>query len=430
MAKERIIAGIDIGSSKIVTLIAQLPKESGQVTVIGVSSMPARGIKKGQVVDIDESVSALASGLESAERMAGYSVSSAYISVGGSQIASMNSRGVVAVSGPDGEITDEDIRRVTEAARAISIPSSREIIHVVPRGFIVDSQEGVKDPIGMSGVRLEVETHIISGAATSLRNLSKIVNQIGVEVEDLVFSGLASAESTLTDTEKELGVALVDIGGGTTDVSLFVDGSIAHSVVLPIGGKNITNDLAIGLRVSLDTAEKIKIALGRQHKKIISPETSNQTAEEKKREDELDTSKLGLDEELATISRKTLTDGIIKPRLMELATLIGMEIKKSGYGSLLPSGLVVTGGAAETVGLTEVFKDILRMPTRVAFPTGATGLIDEISTPAYSAAIGLLLYGLRAEAFKQGGLGMPMISGFKVKGTAGKLGGWLRSFMP
>ena len=427
MAKEKIIAAIDIGSSKIAILLAQLPKESGNVTVIGVSTVPARGIRKGQVVDIDEAVASLADGLEGAERMAGYSVSSAYVSVGGSQIASMNSRGVVAVSGPDGEITDEDIRRVTEAARAISIPSSREIIHVVPRGFIVDSQEGVKDPIGMSGVRLEVETHIISGAATSLRNLTKIVGQIGVEVDDLVFSGLAAAEATLTDTEKELGVALIDVGGGTTDVSLFVDGSIAHSVVLPIGGKNITNDLAIGLRVSLDTAEKIKIALSRQPRKAAP--VADQTADERKKEDELDTSKLGVQEELATVSKKTLTDGIIKPRLTELATLVGMEVKKSGYGGLLPSGIVITGGAAETVGMTEVFKDILRMPTRIAFPTGASGLVDEISTPAFAASIGLLLYGLRAEAFKSGGLGMPL-SGLKVKGTAGKLGGWLRSFMP
>ena len=216
MAKEKVIAAIDIGSSKITTLIAQQPRESGNLTVIGVSTVPARGIRKGQVVDIDESVSSLSASLEAAERMAGFQASSAYITVGGSQIASMNSRGVVAVSGHEGEITDEDIRRVTEAARAISIPSSREILHVVPRGFIVDSQEGVKDPIGMSGVRLEVETHIVSGAATSIRNLTKIVNQIGVEVEDLVFSGLASAESTLTDTEKELGVASRHVGIGHT----------------------------------------------------------------------------------------------------------------------------------------------------------------------------------------------------------------------
>jgi len=429
LAKEKVIAAIDIGSSKITTLIAQQPRESGNLTVIGVSTVPARGIRKGQVVDIDESVSSLSASLEAAERMAGFQASSAYITVGGSQIASMNSRGVVAVSGHEGEITDEDIRRVTEAARAISIPSSREILHVVPRGFIVDSQEGVKDPIGMSGVRLEVETHIVSGAATSIRNLTKIVNQIGVEVEDLVFSGLASAESTLTDTEKELGVALVDIGGGTTDVSLFVDGSIAHSAVLPVGGKNITNDLAIGLRVSLDTAEKVKIALSREAKRIRA-DHRERSSEDKRKDDQLDISHLGLNEELATISKKTLTDGIIKPRLTELATLIGMEIKKSGYGGLLPSGLVVTGGGAETIGLTEVFKEILRMPTRVSSPSGVTGLIDEVSSPAYAAAIGLLIYGVRAESYKPSGLTLPNIGNFKMKGSANKLVAWLKGFIP
>lgn len=430
MAKDKVIAAIDIGSSKITTLIAQQPKESGHVTVIGVSTVAAKGIRKGAVVDIDESVNSLSASLEAAERMAGFQASSAYVTVGGSQIASMNSRGVVAVSGHEGEITDEDIRRVTEAARAISIPSSREILHVVPRGFIVDSQEGVRDPIGMSGVRLEVETHIVSGAATSIRNLTKIVNQIGVEVEDLVFSGLASAESTLTDTEKELGVALIDIGGGTTDVSLFVDGSIAHSAVLPVGGKNITNDLAIGLRVSLDTAERVKIALSREAKRVRA-DHREKTSEEKKKEDELDISHLGLTEELATVSKKTLTDGIIKPRITELATLIGMEIKKSGYGGLLPSGIVVTGGGAETVGLTDVFKDILRMPTRVAHPTGVTGLIDEISSPGFAASIGLLLYAARAESFKtSSGLAIPNFGGLKLKGTTNKLLSWIKGFIP
>jgi cell division protein FtsA len=429
LAKEKVIAAIDIGSSKITTLIAQQPREGGSVTVIGVSTVPARGIRKGQVVDIDESVSSLSASLEAAERMAGFQASSAYVTVGGSQIASMNSRGVVAVAGQEGEISDEDIRRVTEAARAISIPSSREILHVVPRGFIVDSQEGVKDPIGMSGVRLEVETHIVSGAATSIRNLTKIVNQVGVEVEDLVFSGLASAECTLTDTEKELGVALIDIGGGTTDVSLFVDGSIAHSAVLPVGGKNITNDLAIGLRVSLDTAEKVKIALSREAKKVRA-DVREKSTEDKKREEQLDVTQLGLSEDLATISKKTLTDGIIKPRITELATLIGMEIKKSGYGGLLPSGLVVTGGGAETVGLQEIFKEILRMPTRIAKPSGVTGLIDEISSPAYSSSIGLLLYGVRAETYKPGGLSLPSISNLHMKGSINKLITWIKGFIP
>src|SRR3972149_473789 len=241
------------------TLIATSSEDT--LTVIGVSTTASKGIRKGQVVDIDETVSSIAESLEAAERMAGVSVSSCFVSVGGAHISSVNSRGVVAVAGGENEISEDDVRRVIEAAQAISVPSSREIIHVIPRDYIVDSQEGIKDPVGMTGVRLEVETHIITGAATSLRNLVKCIQQVGVDVEGLVFSGIASAESTLTDTERELGVALVDIGGGTTDVALFVEGSIAHSAVIPIGGKNITNDLAIGLRSSLEAAEKIKLAL-------------------------------------------------------------------------------------------------------------------------------------------------------------------------
>lgn len=433
MAKDKPIVGIDIGSSKITTLIANASKE-GQLTVVGVSTVPSKGLRKGQVVDIDEAVSGIAVGVEAAERMAGYSISSAFISVGGAHISSVNSRGVVAVSGTENEIGPDDVRRVTEAARAISIPSSREIVHVIPRDFIVDSQEGIKDPIGMTGVRLEVETHIISGAATSMRNLAKCIQQVGVDVENLVFSGVAAAESTLTDTEKELGVVLVDIGGGTTDISIFVDGSIAHSVVLPIGGKNITNDLAIGLRASLDSAEKIKLELSKKPKKIVIHEdvkeekSAEEVKEEKKKEDLLDISKLGLTEELGPLSKKTLVDGIIKPRLTEIFTLIGMEIKRSGFAGLLPSGIVVTGGGAETIGVAEVGKDVLRMSVRIASPSGVTGLIDEISSPAYSTSVGLLLYGEKLGPSASSGLSI--IRGWQVKNVVMKAVDWFKSFLP
>lgn len=432
MAKERTIVAIDVGSSKVVTLIASAARES-QLTVIGVSTVNSKGLRKGQVVDIDEAVSAISQGIESAERMAGYSISSAFVSVGGSHISSINSRGVVAVAGNDNEIVSDDVRRVTEAARAISIPSSREIIHVIPRDFVVDSQEGIKDPVGMTGVRLEVETHIVTGAATSMRNLAKCIQQVGIDVEALVFSGLASSEGTLTETEKELGVALVDIGGGTTDVTLFVDGSIAHSVVIPIGGKNITNDLAIGLRSSLESAEKIKLELGRTEKKEMTvdeneSEDRKEKREKEKRDDVLDVSKLELAEDLGVLSKKTLVDGIIKPRLTEIFTLIGMEIKRSGYSGLLPAGIVVTGGAAETVGLASVGKEVLRMPVRIAHPTGVVGLIDEISTPAYSAAIGLLIYGDRFAPFTSSSLpGMPSL---KMKPNISKMINWFKSFLP
>ena len=426
MAREKIIVGIDIGSSKIATLIAT-SSDSG-FTVIGVSTAPSRGIRKGQVVDIDEAVAAIAEGIESAERMAGVSASSCFVSVSGVHISSVNSRGVVAVAGGENEISDDDVRRVVEAAQAISTPSSRELIHVIPRDYIVDSQEGIKDPVGMTGVRLEVETHIITGANTSLRNLVKCIQQVGIDVEGLVFSGIASAESTLTDTERELGVALIDIGGGTTDVALFVDGSIAHSAVIPIGGKNITNDLAIGLRSSLESAEKIKLALSAKESKKIDDEEEKDGKEQDKKS-EIDVAKLGITEDLGTLSKKTLVDGIIKPRLTEIFTLIGMEIKRAGYAGLLPAGLVVTGGAAETVQLPTVGKEVLRMPVRVAEPKGVSGLIDEISSPAYANSVGLLLFGEKM-AVPTSKISLSLPRGSNVADLIKKIVGWVRGLIP
>ncbi|MDP2735305.1 MAG: cell division protein FtsA, partial [bacterium] len=255
MAKDNIITGIDVGTSKVSTVIASVSPEE-KISVIGVSTVPSRGIKKGVVVDIDEAVESIAASLEAAERMAGYSVQSAFVAVDGKHISSLNSHGVVAVSGEGSEITENDVERVTEAARAVSLPSSREIIHVLPRGFTVDSQDGVKDPVGMSGVRMEVETNIISGSTTVMRNLVKCVQQVGVNVNDLVFGGLASSEAVLSETERGLGCALVDIGGETTQVLIFTNGSPVYASVIPYGGQSITNDLAVGLRISLEDAER------------------------------------------------------------------------------------------------------------------------------------------------------------------------------
>ena len=425
MAKERILVGIDVGSSKITTIVASSTGESTP-TVIGVATVNSKGIRKGQVVDIDEAVSSMSQCLEQTERMAGVTIGSAFVTVGGSHISSVNSRGVVAVAGGENEITEEDVQRVTEAARAISIPSSREIIHVIPRDFIVDSQEGIKDPVGMTGVRLEVETNIISGASTSMRNLVKCVQQIGVDVEGLVFSGVSAAESTLTDTEKELGVALVDIGGGTTDLTLFVEGSIAHSVVIPIGGKNITNDLAIGLRGSLETAEKIKIALSEKQKKAVGVDAEKDSRE---KTDVLDVTKLGITEDLGPLSKKTLLEGIIKPRLTEIFTLIGMEIKRSGYAGLLPSGLVITGGGAKTIGIDTIGKEVLRMPARIAEPTGVSGIIEEVSSTEYASAVGLLLYGEKVGG-EDSGISLPIGGNFSLSKNLKKLINLIKSFVP
>src|SRR3989344_1658269 len=271
MAKNKIVAGIELGSSKVATIIAQVAVDTvsleKSINLIGVSSVESKGVKKGQIVDIEEAVESVILSVEAAERMAGYNLDSAYISLGGAHVVSQNSHGVVAVSDPNGEISVSDVDRVIEVARAIQLPSSRELIHVLPREFIVDGEAGVKDPIGMSGVRLEVQTHLITASAASVKNIRKAVNEVGIAANELVYSGLAASEAVLTKTEKELGCVLVDIGGGTTTIATFVDGALSYSSVFPIGAKNVTNDLAIGLRVSLESAEKIKLALSDDGKK-------------------------------------------------------------------------------------------------------------------------------------------------------------------
>lgn len=434
MSRERIITGIDIGSSKICTVIAQLSGED-KVSVIGVSSTPSRGIKKGVVVGIDEAVEAIAKSLEAAERMAGYAVNGAFVLVDGSHIASMNSKGVVAVAHQDSEITPIDVSRATEAAQAVSIPSSQEMIHVIPRGYIVDSQEGIKDPLGMSGIRLEVETNIIYGAAAVMRNLVRCVQQVGVDVEDLVYSGIAGAESVLNDTEKELGTILADIGGGTASVTIFLSGSPIYSSVLPIGGQNITNDLAIGLRTSLENAEKIKIRLSQensQHTLLsgsnsdtdFTPVLAKLVSQDSARNDLLDVSDLGL--ENSKVEKRILNE-IIRARLNEIFSLIALEIKKSGLAGRLPGGIVITGGAAETVGVAEAARSILKMPVRIGYPTGATGLIEEVRGPAYAASIGLVLYGVKNVT---SGGGLSGLSRGKFGSVLKKITGFVKSLLP
>src|ERR1035437_3828025 len=325
--------------------------------------------------------------------MAGYSASHIIASIGGSHIESQNSRGVVAVAHPEGEVTENDLARVIDAARAVSLPSSREIIHVLPRSYIVDGQEGIKDRIGMTGVRLEVDTHIISAYSTSIRNMEKAFSEVGVDLDAVVFSGYASSLAVLSETEKELGVVLVDIGAGTTDLSIYIDGSVAYSSVIPIGARHITNDLAIGLRISLESAEKIKLFLSNPIKKQFKLEDAAEEKSEKTSADEVDLSSLALAEELRKVSKKTLVDGIIRPRLNELFTMIGIEIKKSGFAGQTPSGIVITGGGAKTIGITDAAKRTLAMPVRVATPTTVKGIIDEVGEPSFATVIGLMTYG-------------------------------------
>ncbi len=383
MGKTKIIAGIEMGSSKIATLVAQVNLDpvtmETSINVIGASSVNSQGIKKGQIVDIEEAVEATIASVEAAERMAGYSLESAYIALGGAHVRSQNSHGVVAVSDPQGEITQNDVDRAIEAAAAISVPTSREVVHVLPREFVVDGETGVKDPVGMSGVRLEVDTHIVSAAVSSIKNLTKAIGEVGVEISDMVFSGLASAEAVVSSTEKELGCVLVDIGGGTTSIAVFLEGSLAYSGVIPVGAKNVTNDLAIGLRVSLETAEKIKIALSSKKK-------------DKEESDEIDLESLGISE-VKKISKKTLLEGIIRPRLNEIFTMVRLELEKEGLATRIPSGAIVTGGGAETAGVIDSAKRMLSLPVRIGIPKGISGLIDDIIVPSFATPVGLIIYG-------------------------------------
>ncbi len=384
MAKGKITAAIDIGSSKITAIIAQGEINpvtyDSSINILGAATSVSKGVKRSQIVDIEEAVDAIIEAVEAAERMAGYNLDRAFLSVGGAHIASQNSTGVVAISDPEGEVSSEDVDRVIEAAKAISLPTSREVIHVIPRSFTVDGEGGIKDPVGMFGVRLEVDTHIITSSSAALKNLTKAVNEVGVDIEDIVFSGYASAQAVLSETEKELGCLLVDIGGGTTSYCAWIDGSLAYSGTIPIGGKNVTNDLAIGLRISLDTAEKIKLTLSTDKK---SKETKT---------DQIDISETGA-LGIKKVSKRTVIEGIIRPRLNEIFTMIRLDLEKAGLINKIPSGAIITGGGALTVAIEDAAKRMLVLPVRIGVPHGVGGLVDDILTPAFSTAIGLILYG-------------------------------------
>jgi cell division protein FtsA len=419
-----IVVGVDIGSSKIATVIGKVEEEV--INILGVSEVPARGVRKGQIVDIEEAATVINASLDSAERMAGYSIDRVFVSMSGVHIESQDSKGIVAISQQDGEITQQDIDRVLEAAGAISLPSTRTIIHVLPKTFTVDGEGGIHDPIGMNGVRLEVDTHIISANSTSVKNIARVLeSEAGVGVNALVFSGFASSLAVLSDTEKELGVIMVDIGAGVTNICIFVEGALTYTGVIPIGARHITNDLAIGLRVSLESAEKIKLYLSKHHEKKVHHAAGGSAADRREAEksaDEIDLADLALPEEIRKVSRKTLVEGIIRPRLNELFTMIGLELKKSGLGAQIPAGIVITGGGALTVGAEESAKRVLSMPVRIGMPNHIAGLIDDVESPTFSTSVGLLFYGRN---FKAGAESGDMLGGLMKTFTVGGSGKWM-----
>jgi len=377
---ERIIVGIDVGTTKVCVLVGEQDR-NGKLNILGTGLCPSRGLRRGVVINMSETVESITTALDRAERLSGRKITAAYVGVAGSHIESLNSRGVVAIPPSTREIVPSDISRAIEAARAIEVPSSREVIHVIPRGYLVDGQEGVKNPIGMAGYRLEVECHIVTGAVTSIQNLIKCVQKSLVEIDDLVLEPLASSESVLLPSEKELGVMLLDIGGGTTDVAIFVEGAIWHTVVLPLGGNLITNDIAYGLRIPFLAAEELKVTHGHADPSQIPAGQM-------------------IDLEPFIPECKEVADQhalaeIIEARVEEIFEKVQEEIKKSEYDGLLPSGIVITGGTAELPGIAEKARAMFNLPVRIGTPQGLHGVTDTINKPAFATGVGLLLWGLR-----------------------------------
>src|SRR5213594_5156361 len=378
MAEQTVLVAIDIGTTKVCVLIGELTARGG-VDVIGIGQAPSDGLRKGVVVDIDRTVQSVANAVEAAERLSGLKVRSAFVGISGSHIGSQNSRGMIAVSGHRHDVDRGDTVRALEAARAVSIPNTREILHVVPRGYVVDGQEGVRDPIGMTAVRLEVETHIVTASSTSVQNLTKCVQRAGVEIDELVLAPLATAEATLGDEDRELGVVLADIGGDTTDIAIFQDGSISHCATIPMGGRSVTADLGIVLRVTPDVAESVKFRYGSAMPMDVDPD------------EVLQVTSIG-EETSHGVTRRHIAE-IVESRVAEIFKFIGAEIEAAGATIRLQAGLVLTGGGSLLNGVLRAARDQLGMSARVVGPTGLGGLTDQIATPPYSAASGLLLWG-------------------------------------
>ncbi len=419
MPKEQYIVGLDVGTDSIRVVQGKL-EETGRINIIGAASVPANGLRKGVIVDIDEAVSSISAVLEKVERMTGVPVAHANVSVGGNHISCMDSKGVIAVSRADGEISENDVIRVIDASQAVSIPPNREVIHVIPKTFTLDGQSGIKDPIGMTGIRLEVETIIIHGALPFLKNLNKAITQAGLEVDQLVLSPLAAAQSVLNKRQKELGVALIDLGAGTTSVAVYEENNLIHTAIIPIGSMHITNDIAIGLRCTIDTAEKVKTLYGH-----ASPAFVDKLAE-------VDMSKIDPEEE-TRVSQQMVAE-MIEARLEEIFDRVTAELKRIDRDGKLPAGIVLTGGGAALPGTVEFAKHYLRLPVSIGVPSETDTIIDQVVDPSFATVVGLSLWGstFSSSGFSDFSFAKPFraLGGLIENQSMVKLKKWFKAIMP
>jgi cell division protein FtsA len=381
--EKSMIVGLDIGTSKVVAIVGELGGD-GEIEVVGIGSNPSRGLKKGVVVNIESTVQSIQRAVDEAEQMAGCQIHSIYTGIAGSHIRSLNSHGVTAIKNK--EVAVEDVERVIDAAKAVAIPADQKILHILPQEFIIDNQEGIHEPVGMSGVRLEAKVHMVTGAVSAAQNIIKCVRRCGLEVDDVILQQLASSRAVLTEDEKELGVCLVDIGGGTTDIAVFINGSISHSAVIPIAGDQVTNDIAVALRTPTQHAEEIKV-------KYACCLTQLANADET-----IEVPSVG-ERAPRRLSRQMLAE-VVEPRYEELFTLVQAELQRSGYENLIAAGIVLTGGSAKMEGAVELAEEVFHMPVRQGVPQYVTGLPDVVRNPIYSTAVGLLLFGHENRSLK------------------------------
>jgi cell division protein FtsA len=419
VSKKDIICGIDVGSSSIRSVIAQIISSEEKPRIIGVGVSASVGVRKGVIVDLEETVKSINESLEQAERTAGLTAEHSIVSVGGSHIFSQYSKGVIAVGRADGEVTEDDINRVIGAAQAISVPLNKEILHIIPKDYSLDDQKNIKDPLGMNGVRLEVDAIIVEGSSPFIRNLSKCIEQAGISIDSLVLSSLAAARAVLSKRQKELGVVLVDIGGGTTSVAVFEEDDLLHVATVPVGGNHITNDIAIGLRTSIEVAERVKLEYG------------NATPSEIGKKENINLAEIDSQEE-GIVSRYHVAE-IIEARLEEIFNLVNKELRLIKKDKLLPGGAVLVGGTAKMPGVVDLAKNILGLPAQAGFPMPLGGLVDKVDDPSFSVSVGLVLWGFENNRLgKKGGIGTRLVGNISapVGETVANIKKWMGKFLP